>query len=100
MVCRFVILICAVTVSLGGLSCRELPRGAAAPKHLLRIEPTSIEAIPSQYGNLVSVTQQGPDVALLWFERPDKTIVIVGLNLQGRNVSLAENVVLVPRSPQ
>jgi hypothetical protein len=99
MVCRFVILICAVTVSLGGLSCRPLPSGTA-PKHLLKIEPTSIEAIPSQYGNLVSVTQQDPNVALLWFERPDKTIVIVGLNLQGRNVSLAENVVLVPRSPQ
>jgi len=99
MVCRFVILICAVTMSLGGLSCRQLPSRAVSEK-LLKTEPTSIEAIPSQYGNLVSVTQQGPDVALLWFERPDKTIVIVGLNLQGRNVSLAENVVLVPRSPQ
>ena len=93
----FVVLICGVTVALGGgLSCRRLPEPSS--QKLLKVEPTPIDAIPSEYGNLVSVTERGPNAALLWFERPDKTIVIVGISLQGDNVSLADRVALVPRS--
>jgi hypothetical protein len=99
MVRRLVVVLGGVSLCLAGLSCRRLPDN---PTHeLLKTEPiASVEAIPAEYGNLVSVTERGPGSALLWFERPDKTIVVVGLVLQGDDAYLADRVALVPRSSQ
>lgn len=95
---HLVILLCGITLCLGALSCRRVSSG---PTQLLKTEPIkSIDAIPSEYGNLVSVTSRSPTSALLWFERPDKTIVIVGIQLQGDDVSLAGRVAMVPRGSQ
>lgn len=98
MVRHLVVLWCGVMLlCLGGLSCRKIDRTSTQP--LLKIEPIkSAAAVPSEFGNLVSVTQRDPTSALLWFERPDKTVVVVGLRLDGDNVTLSERVALVPRS--
>jgi hypothetical protein len=99
MVRRMFVLLCGVTLCLAFLSCRRI--ATPVSRELLKVESIkSIDAIPTEYGNLVSVTQRDPNSVLLWFERPDKTIVIVGLRAQGNNVSLAENVALIPRSPK
>lgn len=96
MIRRTVIPLCGLTLCLGLCSCRRI---SSAPRQLLTTESIkSIDAIPAEYGNLVSVTSRTPASALLWFEKPDKTIVIVGLELVGDNVSLADRVVVVPRS--
>ena len=92
---RIVILLSVVTLCLGLLSCQRL---SPAPKQPLQIEPIkSLNAIPVEYGSLVGVTSTS-NSALLWFEKPDKTIVVVGLSLERGRVGLADEIVLIPRN--
>jgi|RhiMetdeSRZDD1v2_1073273.scaffolds.fasta_scaffold1546928_1 hypothetical protein len=84
-----------VMVCLSLAACRKLPSSSNQP---LKIEPIrSMAAISAEYGNLVAVTESSPNLALLWFERPDKSIVIVGVIL-GSNPSLASEITLIPRN--
>jgi hypothetical protein len=97
MVRRMIVLVCGLTLCLGLASCR--PIATSVPRELLKVESLkSIDAIPVEYGSLVGVTQRTPESALLWFEKADKTIVIVGLQARGSDISLAETVTLIPRS--
>jgi hypothetical protein len=43
------------------------------------------------------VTSSSPGSALLWFEKPDKSIVIVGAILERDGVNLENNIVVIPR---
>jgi len=82
---RIVMLLCVVTLCMGLISCQKLgpdDEAIRAP-HELKIETLkSLDQIPAEYGNLVGVTTNSarPDDAQLWFERPDKTIVVVRVN--------------------
>ena len=97
MVRRLTILLCGVPLCLGLLSCQRISNPAEGAQ--LKTEPIkSLDAIPAEYGNLISVTQRGLESTLLWFERSDKTIVIVGVSAKGNTLSLAQNVVVIPRS--
>ena len=97
MIRRSIVLLCGVILCLGLLSCRRISADAQRPP--LKIEPVqAVDAIPAEYGNLVGVTQRDPNSALLWFEKPDKTIVILALTVRGENVFLSDKVVVVPRS--
>lgn len=85
-----------VTLCLASSACRKLPAG---PQQELKIEPIrSTTAIPADYGNLVAVTSSSPTGALLWFEKPDKTIVIVGVTLGARRAGLADDIVVIGRN--
>jgi hypothetical protein len=78
-------------------ACRKIDQ---APSQLgtLKIEQLkSLDAIPSEYGNLVGVTTSSayPDWAQLWFEKPDKTIVVVKVEWSKGRIS--EKVTVIPR---
>ncbi len=78
---------------LGLAACEKLPE---------RWVPTSndlIEAIPASYGELVGVTPHGahPYITVLWFEKPDKTIVGMRVNL-AHDWIIAEPVASIPRN--
>jgi len=89
-------LLCLAIACLSLASCRKLSSSLGEP---LRIEPIkSTTSISREYGNLVSVTSTTPNLALLWFERPDKTIVVVGVNMGGGTAALAGDVAVIPRN--
>ena len=50
------------------------------------------------YGELVGITPHGahPYIAVLWFEKPDKTIVGMRVDLGRRNV-VADPLITIPR---
>ena len=100
MVPRTVMCMSVVTLCMGLTSCQKLEPDEATLKtaRQLKIETLkSLDAIPAEYGNLVGVTSTSvrPDVAQLWFEKPDKTIVVVSVNfVKG---GLWSNYLLIPR---
>jgi len=100
MTIRTVLFLFAVTLCMGLPSCQKLGPDEATLKvaRQLKIEKLkSLDAIPAGYGNLVGVTSTSvrPDVAQLWFERPDKTIVVVSVNfIKG---GLWSDYLLIPR---
>jgi hypothetical protein len=58
---------------------------------------SSQDAIPMEYGNLVGVTSDStyPSWTQLWFEKPDKTIVVV--KVIWTEGALQKNVTVIPR---
>lgn len=93
---RMVLLLYAVTVCMGLISCEKLhDEGAIRTARQLTVEPLkSLDAIPAEYGNLVGITVNS-NWAQLWFEKPDKEIILVSLNLT--EGYLANQVLLIPR---
>ena len=65
---------------------------------VFKLEPVKIkDAIPAEYGNLVAVTTDAEYTgwAQLWFEKPDKSIVVVFVNhIRGE---LGQEVMSIPR---
>jgi hypothetical protein len=55
---------------------------------------SSTDAIPLDYGNLIAVTTSPPH-AQLWFEKADKTIVLVRLNYVSGGIN--NSVTIIPR---
>ena len=100
MALRIVMFLSAVALCMGLTSCQKLePDGTAVKaRRPLEIGPLkSLDAIPVEYGNLVGVTSTSviPNVAQLWFEKPDKTIVVVSVNFM--KGGLWGNYLLIPR---
>jgi len=72
-----------------------------------KIEPTpptlkfeqlkSRESIPDEFGKLVGVTtgSRDPNMAQLWFEKPDRTIMVVKVNWYSGYLS--PEVLVIPR---
>jgi hypothetical protein len=66
------------------------------PTGPLRLEKSTLDdAIPLQYGDLVAVTSGAQDAYVLWFVKPDKSIVALGVNGARRNVSTGA--LIIPR---
>jgi hypothetical protein len=88
----FILAVCLVTVS-----CKKLQQ-PIKPTGLLAIEaPKFRDAIPKEYGPLISVTSnsQLPSWYALWFQRSDGTITVVFVEVdEGK---LDEKVVTIPR---
>lgn len=86
-----------VALALPIAACQKLetmPR----PQSTLAIEPLAFhDAIPLEYGQLVSVTsvEGQPYVALLWFSKPDQTIV--GLRVNVAQGWLDPDALMIPR---
>ncbi len=87
---RVWITLCALVLALGLAACEKLPDSAGRPE--------TIPAIPADYGELVGVTPHGahPYVTVLWFQKPDKTIVGMRVNLAHGSI-IREPVVTIPR---
>jgi hypothetical protein len=64
----------------------------------LAFEPAKFaDAIPDEYGTLIGVTQnaQHPDWIGLWFQKPDRSITAVFVNIvQGK---IYEKALIIPR---
>lgn len=79
-------------------SCEPLDLEKQKEKGELQIAATpTLDAIPKEFGRVLGVTPRSdaPDVANLWFEKPDGTIIAVGVNCQyGR---LSKKYIVIPR---
>ena len=77
-------------------SCQKI-QGPVQPEGNLRIMAAQFtDAIPIAYGQLVSVTSASdPYVAVLWFKKPDESIVVVRVNYA--RGALGPNITEIPR---
>jgi hypothetical protein len=55
---------------------------------------TFIESVPPDVGTLVGVTSTRPGWSRLWYEKPDKSVVIVTVANDGR---VSDAIVTIPR---
>lgn len=65
------------------VSCTKLEdAGAGHRAGPLGLKLASVNGIPEEYGTLVGVTQPLPAWSALWFQKADKTIVAVFVNVE------------------
>lgn len=77
---RWAVLLLVVSLSAALVSCEKLP--TQAPNQ--PFEPVKFkDSIPLEYGTLVGVTPhpRTENWAVLWFEKPDKSIAAVWVNI-------------------
>ena len=90
--------LCILALGLVTLSCRKLEPVNAMQAGQLKLNPTQFaDAIPDDYGALIGVTQNAENPAWvgLWFQKPDKTIAAVFVNInQGQ---IYEKTLTIPR---
>ena len=81
---RVVLWFLALALILGAAACEKLPPPPSMARGELKTEDIStVDAIPLDYGALVGVTPfpEIPYTTGLWFEKADKTIVLVKVNI-------------------
>jgi hypothetical protein len=74
-----------LALSLAIASCKKLESVSPTTAGPLAFEPAKFaDAIPDEYGPLIGVTQnpQSPQWVGLWFQKPDKSITGVFVNIQ------------------
>jgi hypothetical protein len=80
--------LCILAACLLTFSCKKLEQPSAVATGPLTFEPAKFaDAIPDEYGTLIGVTQnaKNPAWVTLWFQKPDRTITAVFVNIeQGR----------------
>ncbi len=92
------LLLVVLALILGAMACQQLPAQRPIVKGALQTEEISYtDAIPLDYGTLVGVTAlpEYPYTAGLWFERADKTIVLVKVNVALGQIQ--KNALILPR---
>jgi len=87
-VCGF--LLCILTVS-----CQKIFTPLPVTLQLDTESLKTQNSIPLEYGNLVGATMDSPGYARLFFEKPDKTIVVVTVNVD--KGWLPARVLVIPR---
>ena len=93
MLMRWAILLSLPLVGLVTVSCQKIESEPTGP---LKTEKVSFDnAIPRDYGKLVSVTAEGPKTYVLWFVKPDESIV--GIAVDGKRLALAPKSLTIPR---
>jgi hypothetical protein len=83
----------------GALACVSLDAAEQGKRGELKIESVSFkDSIPKEFGRAIGVTvrPESPDVAQLWFEKADGTIVLI--NVDSKHGRLGEKILVVPRS--
>jgi len=88
----FGVLVC--TVFLGMSACHKVDRSVSRGMLATEAQPFP-DGIPAEYGELKGVTSGDPGWAVLVFEKPDKTIVMLGV--RPYRGGLAETAVVIPR---
>ncbi len=91
---RFLTGVSIVALSMGMSACEKIERPAVGRISLIE-EARMLDAIPLAYGKLVAITTSGEFIAGLWFEKPDKTVVLVRVNWS--TGKLLGDVVTIPR---
>jgi hypothetical protein len=90
--------LCILAVCLLAISCTKLNPTSSTPSGPLAFEAAKFNnAIPDDYGALIGVTQNPADPAwtALWFQKPDRTITAVFVNInEGR---IYEKSLTIPR---
>lgn len=95
---RIVLLLALVALSVVAASCRPLPAKVSFARGELQTEEVAFtDAIPLDYGTLVGVVslQDNAYTTGLWFQKADKTIVLVKVNVSLGKIE--KNVLLLPR---
>ena len=91
-----IVIVCVILTCLFALSCQKLED--TRPTATLKFEKwKSMDAIPGEFGKLVGVTMNPayPSWAQLWFEKPDRTIVVVKVQWNAGYIN--EDVLFIPR---
>jgi len=89
-------LACLLMIVLLTVSCQKVGGEMVATGPLQLEKVTFDNAISLQYGELISVTPHPEGGSwVLWFVKPDKTIVAVGVN--GRRGVIAPQALVIPR---
>jgi hypothetical protein len=97
MAMRIIGFVGVVLLALGAASCQKLGTDQARAGGLAFQQSGFSDAIPAEFGKLVAVTSNDarPDIAQLWFEKPDGTTVMVAVNyIDGK---LAAKALTIPR---
>lgn len=92
---RAIVVVLVVASLVVAAGCRKLDTGT--PGTIATERAVSDSEIPLEMGNLVAVTtsEQWPGLAQLWFERPDKTITMIAVDM--KNLRMSDVVVKIPR---
>jgi len=92
-----VVLACLILICVFAVSCQKLDQAPPTTAPFKFEKMKYPDAIPAEYGNLVGVTVSPayPTWAQLWFQKPDKTIVIV--KVQWKTGETDNNVLIIPR---
>ncbi len=96
---KMVVPLCVFALTLGAISCQKLDREESVEGALPAATAKFQDAVPLEYGELVAVSLHptARQWAALWFQKPDKTIVVVWLNLSKGRVQVQEPVIAIPR---
>jgi hypothetical protein len=78
-----VVMLIVLTLSLGAIACQKLETSWYARPVGTPLPPKVLKAIPLDYGELVAVIPYAEDAhwAVLWFQKPNKTITVVYVNM-------------------
>ena len=91
---RFV-LACGLLLCLVGISC-EKTQTAVRPELKLSFETIKTQnSIPAEYGELEGVVVDSPNLARMFFEKEDKSLVVVTVNVA--DGFLQDRVLVIPR---
>jgi len=80
MCARWVFFVCVLGLGLAVSSCRKIESETETTHAVFSLEPVKFQdAIPAEYGSPIAVTTDSAysGWAQLWFEKPDKSIVVV-----------------------
>lgn len=91
-----IVTVCLILTCIVAFSCQKLEK--TPPTATLKFEQMkSLDAIPLEFGNLVGVTTTSayPEWAQLWFEKPDKSIIVVRVQWGGGYLN--QQATVIPR---
>jgi len=94
--CQKILFVCLILICVFVLSCQKLEQ--APPTSTLKFEQIKLlDAIPIEFGNLIAITTspEYPGWAQLWFQKQDKTIVVV--KVQWGKGYLNQEATIIPR---
>ena len=91
---KILVVLFVFSLSLPLVTCKKAQR--IKPTGQLTFEQADlVDIIPLEYGKLMAITPDGDLQAVLWFEKADKTIVVVRVNYSRGSIN--RNVLLIPR---
>ena len=89
------VLACGLLLCLVGISC-EKTQTPVRPELKLSFETIKTQnSIPAEYGELEAVVVDSPNLARMFFEKEDKSLVVVTVNVA--DGSLQDRVLVIPR---
>jgi len=94
---KLIIALCILAISLVIVSCKKLGQPPRLTGPLTYETVKFTDAIPQDYGQLISVTQnpRAPEWVGLWFQRSNGNITVVFVNIDQGKIS--ERALTIPR---